>query len=63
MIRWEYKRRVFTLLDKHEKREAMLNEYGEEGWELITYQRFSNGTVAIFKRPIETLSDHPYIGT
>ncbi len=32
----------------------VLNEYGEEGWEFITYYKDQNGNTLIFKREIIT---------
>jgi hypothetical protein len=72
--RWEYKR--FVLVEEGRinpdyqmiympgsKREAWLNEMGEEGWELITYlfTEDQGEPLVIFKRPMQSLADSDWI--
>jgi hypothetical protein len=75
MKRWEYKRFVLagdksrinpdyqTIYLPGDKREAWLNEMGEEGWELVTYLYSGKLTepLVIFKRPMQSLADSAWI--
>lgn len=59
-MRWSYKTVHFSLkkegllgsafLDETEI-EVSLNEYGENGWELVSFMEVNDGLIAIFKQP------------
>ncbi len=61
MIRWSYKTVHLSLkkegllgsafLDEMEV-EYSLNEYGEAGWELVSFVEVSDGLLAVFKQPL-----------
>ncbi|MCR5252587.1 MAG: DUF4177 domain-containing protein [Treponema sp.] len=46
MIKWEYK--SFLLPLRSEEKEKMLNEFGEQGWEVVG---FNTDNIVILKRP------------
>lgn len=57
MIQWEY--RVLTIGSflkgvKDEEFESMLNQWGEEGWEVVSFRTIENSNQAqvLAKRPI-----------
>lgn len=66
-LNWEYKNIFYPLkkegllgeqiLDEVELEQAF-NEYGIQGWELISLLNMRNGFVAIFKRPLTHSNDH-----
>jgi hypothetical protein len=61
VMRWSYKTVVYELkkegflgsafLDEAEVEES-LNEYGKNGWELVSMMEMQDGLIAVFKRPL-----------
>lgn len=48
MTKWEHS---WITLNLFKNTEAILDEYGEEGWELVTIFRDNDSFQAFFKRP------------
>jgi len=55
MIIWSYKLERFDLMamDGSNAAEAILNQLGEQGWELVGIQAIGEYSYAICKRPVD----------
>ena len=49
MTKWEYQVAPIPLHNEA----LMLNNFGQDGWELVTLLEGPSGTVGYFKRPLE----------
>jgi hypothetical protein len=55
MVKWEYR---VLVLDLAEITVSVLDNFGDDGWELVTcgrHHRLSNSQLLVFKRPVGNL--------